>query len=240
MARKKSLRTSKKQINYTRPQGRGIFFLRFARFGLHPWPIRFESSGRRLESHGFRSLGIRRKSFLSLFLSIALILSGAFLVFFSTYKSGLGWQADFGGSQNIVKSSINEPISKPAKLNIPKINRTLDVSDGFVEDNRWKISSTGVSYLITSGKLGSVGNVVLYGHNTRDVLGGLWRVQNGDIVEVTGEDGKIFKYEIFERKEVKPNAVEILDQTDDSRLTIYTCSGFLDTARFVVVGKLVS
>ena len=240
MARKKSLRTSKKQINYTRPQGRGIFFLRFARFGLHPWPIRFESSGRRLESHGFCSLGIRRKSFLSLFLSIFLILLGAFLIFFSTFRSGLGWTQDSQISQNMIESSANEPTAKPAKLNIPKIERTLDISDGFVEDNRWKISSTGVSYLITSGKLGEVGNVVLYGHNTRDVLGGLWRVQNGDIVEVTGEDGKIFKYEIFERKEVKPNAVEILDQTDDSRLTIYTCSGFLDTARFVVVGKLVS
>ena len=41
-------------------------------------------------------------------------------------------------------------------------------------------------------------------------------------------------------KEVKPNAVEILESADDSRLTIYTCSGFLDTARFVVVAKKAS
>ena len=79
----------------------------------------------------------------------------------------------------------------------------------------------------------------LYGHNTKDVLGRLWKVQVGDIVEVTDSGGNTYKFEIFERKEVKPNTVDILESTQDSRLTIYTCSGFLDTARFVVAGKLV-
>ena len=36
---------------------------------------------------------------------------------------------------------------------------------------------------------------------------------------------------------VKAEVVEILSQTEDARLTIFTCSGFLDTARFVVVAK---
>lgn len=130
--------------------------------------------------------------------------------------------------------------AKPTKITIAKINKTLDVSDGSVENNRWVVSKTGVSYLTTSGEVGRVGNAVIYGHNTQGILGGLWRVQNGDIVEISDDRGRVYKYEIFERKEIKPTQVEILNQTDDSRLTIYTCSGFLDTARFVVVGKLVS
>jgi len=147
---------------------------------------------------------------------------------------------DFLGTQDLPQSQIaQEARNNPIRINIPKIERDLEISDGYVSDNRWIVAKSGVSYLVTSGALGKEGNVVLYGHNTKDVLGGMWKVQNGDIIEVTASDGNVYKYQIFERKEVKPNAVEILTQTDDSRLTIYTCSGFLDSARFVVVGKLI-
>jgi sortase (surface protein transpeptidase) len=169
------------------------------------------------------------------FLAVFLVLIGSGLVFASSF--------DFvNSSARPAKMTQIAPINeyaKPAKLHISKLDRNLDVSDGYFEDNRWVISKTGVSYLITSAKLGQVDNVVLYGHNTRDVLGGLWRLQNGDIVEITGTDGRLYKYEIFERREVKANALEILESTPDARLTLFTCSGFLDTARFVVVGKLI-
>jgi sortase (surface protein transpeptidase) len=90
----------------------------------------------------------------------------------------------------------------------------LDISDGEVVDDRWSISDTGVSYLTSSVVPGTAGNSVMYGHNKGDILGGL-------------------------PMQIKPTQVEILNQSDDTRLTIYTCSGFLDTARFVVVGKLI-
>lgn len=179
-----------------------------------------------------------RVQFSKLF-SIFLIVFGASLIFYATFNQGYGWQAEKRvDSYSIQSGEISENL-KPVKITLPKLERTLEISDGFVQDNRWTISSTGVSYLVTSGKLGKVGNVVLYGHNTMEVLGGLWKVQKGDILEVTADGGKIYRYEIFERKEVKPNAVDILTQADDSRLTLYTCSGFLDSARFVVVGKLI-
>jgi LPXTG-site transpeptidase (sortase) family protein len=179
------------------------------------------------------------KYFLNLILAFGLIAAGVSLVFWATYLQG--WDiAPQSQNQAASQTSSQKPIEKPAKIYIAKMQKTLDISDGYVQNNRWVISKTGVSYLTTSGSLGQVGNVVLYGHNTLSVLGGLWKVQNWDFVEVTAADGKVFKYQIFERKEVKPNAVEILNQTQDARLTIYTCSGFLDTARFVVVGKLVS
>lgn len=173
------------------------------------------------------------------FLSIALILLGAGMLFAASFDT-IASNSDFNSSQIPDRNEVVQTPVKPAKIYVTKLGRTLDISDGTVVDNRWTISTTGVSYLTTSGDLGGVGNVVLYGHNTKAVLGGLWKVQNGDIVEITGIDGKVYKYEIFERREVKPNQVEILNHTEDSRLTIFTCSGFLDSARFVVVGKLVS
>ena len=169
--------------------------------------------------------------------AILLIIFGAGLIFWSAFRGGYGWQTPTQAEPQLNQEQTEKEAPKPAKIYIPKLEKTLEVSDGFIQDNRWTISKTGVSYLTTSGELGKKGNVVLYGHNTTDVLGGLWKVQVGDIVEVTDSSGNIHKFEIFERKEVKPNSVEILESTGDSRLTIYTCSGFLDTARFVVVGK---
>ena len=186
----------------------------------------------------------KKKSTLRLYFSrafaIFLILAGAGLIFWSSFRQGYGWQTPTQAEPQFNQEQTDKEAPKPAKIFIPRLEKTLEVSDGFIKDNRWTISKTGVSYLTTSGKLGQSGNVVLYGHNTKDVLGSLWKVQTGDIVEVTDSGGNIHKFEIFERKEVKPNTVDILESTEDSRLTIYTCSGFLDTARFVVVAKKVS
>ena len=183
----------------------------------------------------------KKKSALRLHISqafaILLIIFGAGLIFWSAFRQGYGWQTPTQVEPQLNQEQTVQESPKPARIYIPKLEKTLEVSDGFIQNNRWTISVTGVSYLTTSGKIGEQGNVVLYGHNTQDVLGELWKVQTGDIVEVTDSGGNIHKFEIFERKEVKPNSVEILESTADSRLTIYTCSGFLDTARFVVVGK---
>jgi len=130
--------------------------------------------------------------------------------------------------------------AKPAKLYIPQMRRILYVSDGYAQGNRWTVSETGVSYLITSALPQETGNTVIYGHNRKSILGGLWRVQNGDFLYVILENGEFVKYQVFERKEIKPTQVEIINQTDDSRLTLYTCSGFLDTARFVIVAQKVA
>ncbi|OGE10625.1 hypothetical protein A3A60_02925 [Candidatus Curtissbacteria bacterium RIFCSPLOWO2_01_FULL_42_26] len=181
------------------------------------------------------------KTNLSFAFAILLIVFGAGLIFWSSVQNGF-YISKLKTNQlaPVEPDQTVEVNSKPVKIYIARLAKTLDISEGFIENNRWKVSTTGVSYLTTSGEVGKVGNAVIYGHNTQGVLGGLWKVQNGDFIEVTDASSKVYKYEIFERKEVKPNAVEILTQTDDARLTIYTCSGFLDSARFVVVGRLVS
>ncbi|OGD99509.1 hypothetical protein A3H87_04405 [Candidatus Curtissbacteria bacterium RIFCSPLOWO2_02_FULL_42_37] len=138
----------------------------------------------------------------------------------------------------------NEPqqtqfLEKPAKLYIPRLAKILYISDGQVVDNRWTISETGVSYLTTSAIPGQVGNSVIYGHNRNEILGDLPQVVDGDPIYVILESGDFVKYQVAETKVIQPSQVEILNQSADSRLTIYTCTGFLDTARFVVVARQV-
>ncbi len=127
---------------------------------------------------------------------------------------------------------------KPSKIYIPDLNEVLPITDGTNEGNRWVIAEVGISYLITSGTPGQNGNAVLYGHNKDDVLGRLYAVGQKEPIYVITNNGSYYKYAVSEKKEVTPQQVEILNPTTDSTLTIYTCSGFLDEARFVVVSKL--
>lgn len=176
-------------------------------------------------------------SFLQKPLSIALIFLGSFIIFFAAGNfMNLDWQHPFL-PQKPESAGQNQPSPKPQTLYIPKLNRVLNVSDGQYSGSRWVISPTGVSFLTTSATPGQKGNSVIYGHNLDSILGYLPQVQNGDKIYVVLSDGNIAAYQVTQTSTVDPTHVEILDQTADSRLTIYTCTGFLDTARFVVVAK---
>lgn len=135
------------------------------------------------------------------------------------------------------KPEVEIALIRPIRLFIPKLEKSLAIEEGEVVNNRWSISQTGVSFYKDSAVPGSVGNSVIYGHNLKNVLGDLQKLTNEDKIYVILSDGSFAKYEVFEKKTIKPDQVEILNQTQDSRLTIYTCSGFLDTARYVVVAR---
>ena len=192
-----------------------------------------------------RPLKKRKQKSLNLFPYTQLILSLLFIIIGAAvliWPSFLKARPLFLVSSKAQNSQSDLNIgAKPAKLYIPRLSRILYVSDGYVTGNRWIISQTGVSFYPESALPGtSSGNSVLYGHNTEEILGGLWQVQDGDFLYVVLKNGEFVKSQVFEKKEITPKQVEILNSSADSRLTIYTCSGFLDTARFVVVGKLVT
>lgn len=175
-----------------------------------------------------------KKALDSQVLSLALILLGSIFVFLgSTSYLNLDLRHPFITKTEAKIVSQNPPV----KLFIPSISKTLNISEGEVVNNRWTISQTGVSFLTNSALPGTTGNSVIYGHNLNSVLGYLKNVKNGDKIYILLSDGKFVKYTVFEEKEISPYQVEILSASQDSRLTIFTCSGFLDTARFVVVAK---
>lgn len=171
------------------------------------------------------------------FFSLLLIIIGAYLLIVASFKS-FGLKIFSSPSTSIPATIKQVEVTKPVRIYIPKIGKTLDVLPGEVVGNRWTVAENGVSFLMTSATPGNVGNSVMYGHNRRQVLGDLQKVVSGDVVEITMDNGAVYKYGIFETKVIKPTEVEILDNFSDARLTIYTCSGFLDQARFVVVARL--
>ena len=80
----------------------------------------------------------------------------------------------------------------------------------------------------------------MYGHNWTSLLKNLPQVRTGERVYVIMEDGTKREFKIEYTATVNSDQTYIIDNTPDTRITIYTCVGFLDSKRFVVVAKPLS
>lgn len=126
-----------------------------------------------------------------------------------------------------------------SRLAISRLSIDLPVSEATVTDNQWYVSDTGLSHLKTSANPGdTTGNIVVYGHNKKELLGKLPQVREGDRIRIITTDGTVFIYTVQKTRIVSPREVSILEKTPEETLTIYTCTGFADTKRFVVTASL--
>jgi sortase (surface protein transpeptidase) len=105
----------------------------------------------------------------------------------------------------------------PQYIEIPDLKIKLPIIPSKITGGKWETTSKGVSYLETSPIPGEKGNSILYGHNWEKLLGRLVKIKTGAKIVITYSDSSI------------------LNQTEDERMTIYTCTGFLDSMRFIVV-----
>ena len=126
----------------------------------------------------------------------------------------------------------------PIGIHINTVNLSLKITPAQINNNRWEASTTGISHLKSSVVPGQKGNAVLYGHNWPNLLGKLKNVKAGDTITVINSDQSEKVFEVEYITEVAPSEISILEDSEDTRITLYTCSGFLDTKRLVVVAKL--
>ena len=125
----------------------------------------------------------------------------------------------------------------PRSIEIPSIKVNLPIVAALIHGKIWETTDRGISYLSSSPVPGQKGNSVMYGHNWKSILGNLSKVKPGQKLIVTMQNGKRKVFNIEYTATVKPDQTNIIDSTNDTRLTIYTCIGFLDSKRFVVVAK---
>lgn len=167
-------------------------------------------------------------------LGISLILFGSFLVFQRNNPNRVA----FAKSDIILTTSVENKTFLPKQIHIPSINLDLPIYISEIKNNEWEVTDKGVSYLKTSVIPGDYGNSILYGHNWSNLLGNLTKIKTGEVIEITFEDNTKKEFIVNLIQEVKPDDVSILNSTNDKRITIYTCTGFLDTKRFAVVAIL--
>jgi hypothetical protein len=107
---------------------------------------------------------------------------------------------------------------------------TLEIIDGVMQQ---PTGPTLVTWYKETGRLGEPNNVVIAGHlNWWNVPEGVFfrlqDLQEGDRVEITGDDGRIYIFEVqWVRQEsnLEPPAADVIGPTDEPSLTLITCGG---------------
>lgn len=181
------------------------------------------------------------KTFISRRKTGLIFLSFGFFFFFVAFS----FKAYQKSRQNILSFSqapellteVSEELL-PAQILIPNTGVDLAVFPARVEDDIWQISREGASYLSGSGIPGREGNVIIYGHNKNSLFGPIRWLEKEAKIKLLNKRGEEFIYKVVETKTVSPDLIEVLSSTEDPVLTLYTCTGFLDSQRYVVKAKL--
>ena len=129
----------------------------------------------------------------------------------------------------------------PKRIIIPDLGIDLEVKRARIIEGFWEVFEDSAGWGEGSGFPGEIGNQVIFAHARQGLFLPLRKVKAGMRAYVLAEGipSNWFSYEVSEIKEVSPNQVEVIDKSEDERLTLYTCSGFQDEKRLIVVGKRV-
>ncbi len=122
-------------------------------------------------------------------------------------------------------------------INFDSLRKTLPVQDISLQDIelKTKLQQTFDNKL-TATDINN--NLVIFGHNWPNMLGDLKKVKKGDKISVKTLASQEKGYVVTGTYEVYPNETHVLTGTGNAeRLTIITCSGFMDSKRLVVTAK---
>jgi len=139
-------------------------------------------------------------------------------------------------SQELTKKIDTTGEEIPVRIIIPKLAIDIPVTESKVIDGYWELSDDKASFGLGSAFPGDLGNSVIFAHAREVLLGPLKRISLKDNIHILTKK-HYFSYEVTEVKSVYPNQVEVVGPTQDERLTLFTCSGFLDNQRLVVIAK---
>ncbi len=152
-----------------------------------------------------------------------------FSIFWKIDQGSLGFK-----NQPTPIRQLNHDSKKPLSLKITNAKISLNIEESEIVNGNWEVSRHGVSHLNTSSIPGNRGNIVIYGHNKSNILGSLDSVEIGDEIIITTRNNENHKYVVRSIEVVSPSRVDVINPTEIEVLTIYTCTGFLDSKRLVV------
>jgi len=115
----------------------------------------------------------------------------------------------------------------PSTLSISSVGVSLPVIPGTQYSNgTWTLTPDKVQYAVISPKPNNhEGNTVIYGHATRNIFGHLYKMNKGDMADITTDNGYILHYEYEGTYAVSPYDFSIFSYKGAPILTLQTCSG---------------
>jgi len=181
-------------------------------------------------------------------LGLFFIILGLFLLFFLLYfnfiyKEKISLNVTNSFNKNVL--SLKEEKERTTRTT-PEIEiENLNIKAPIVEGTEFENLEKGVGHHKNTPMPGLTGNVVLAGHGWYPgknpyykVFYNLDKLKIGDEIIIYYNKGK-FIYEVIDQKIVSPKDTEILEQTEDPILTLYTCfPHFTAKERLVYVARL--
>lgn len=138
-----------------------------------------------------------------------------------------------------ISASSETQSSNPVSINVAAIGLNLSIEESRIVGGVWEISYQGASHLDKSADPGEAGNIVIYGHNKNSLFGPIRWLKEGDLIEIKSEEGTLYNYRAVKIAITTPNDIEYVLPKSEETLTLYTCTGFADSKRFIVVAKRV-
>ncbi len=132
-------------------------------------------------------------------------------------------------------SNASLRVAIPVEIKIENLKIDLPIYQTEISNGDWEEIDYGLLHLSNTAIPGETGNSVIYGHNTPALLGNLRNIDVGQEIVVSFSDGSFKTFVTIDSFNVTPDQTHILNTTEETKLTIYTCNGFFDEKRFVVV-----
>lgn len=166
--------------------------------------------------------------------------------------------ASYQPAKTIIKKiapSLNTEIMPPDNyLAIPRLGirapirevENIDLSIGdwdTIEDQIQEVLREGIVHFPGTAEPGEQGNAFLTGHSSyypwdsgryKDIFALLPKIETGDLIEIY-QDQEKFVYRVSEITEVAPDQTDVLQPTDDYRLTLMTCTPVGTTLKRLIV-----
>jgi LPXTG-site transpeptidase (sortase) family protein len=178
---------------------------------------------------------IKQKIFVNLrnkIIGLVLLLLGFLLLtgYSPFYKTDLASPIKIGS--NLINVNKNENI--PVRVVIPNVKIDNVITPSRIINGYWELSENTASYGEGSGTPGQKGNVVVFAHAREGLFYNLKDVKKGNLIYLFTKD-KWYKYSVNKITSVYPNQVETIAPTKNETLTLYTCTGFYDEKRLIIV-----
>lgn len=170
---------------------------------------------------------------------------GIFFVFLSviilTYPSAIKYTQEKNpirkASEFNGKQTAQGPI--PDRVIIPDVKIDTKIKEAKIENGYWQVFENTASYGLGSAYLGQKGNIVIFAHAREGLFYNLKSIKEGDLVFVYSKNKK-YTYGVKTITSVYPNETKIIGPTENEILTLYTCSGFYDEKRLIIIAEPVN
>jgi LPXTG-site transpeptidase (sortase) family protein len=171
---------------------------------------------------------------------LGLIYLGLGVLFFLIYFS---WRfhkeriLSFTSTEAVSAVSFGNRGEIPVWIKSYPLGVDVKIQESRIENGVWQVFPDSASHLESSARIGEDGNIIIYGHNKNNILGPIRWAKEGTLIELFDQKGNKYLYEVFKTDTVSPDNLSYILPTKEEILTVYTCTGFLDSKRFIAVAK---